>query len=205
MFVKRLFDIVVASFLLVALSPVLWAISLLSLIVIGPPVIFVQSRPGLHGKPFRLLKFRNMSDERGPDGKLLPDAARLTRFGRGLRAWSLDELPQIWNVIRGDMSLVGPRPLLMEYLPLYSPAQARRHSVRPGLTGWAQINGRNKLSWNERFALDLWYIDNRTFWLDLKILFITIAKVLGRHGISAEGHVTMPPFEGQPKGLEESR
>ena len=157
----------------------------------------MQTRPGLYGRPFRLIKFRSMTDQRGADGQLAPDAVRLTAFGRFLRASSLDELPELWNVLRGDMSLVGPRPLLMEYLPLYSPEQARRHNERPGIAGLAQASGRNALSWDEKFALDLWYVDNRTFWLDLRILFLVIAKVFSREGISADGHATMPRFEGR--------
>lgn len=197
MFVKRLFDVVVAALLLVALSPFLLATAVLIRMVLGAPVFFVQTRPGLHGRPFRLVKFRTMTDETDSDGRLAPDAARLTPVGRSLRALSLDELPQLWNVLRGDMSLVGPRPLLMEYLPRYSKEQARRHATRPGLTGWAQVNGRNALTWDDRFILDIWYVDNRTFWLDLRILFVTIGRVFDRHGISADGHATMPPFDGQ--------
>lgn len=163
---------------------------------LGNPVFFRQTRPGLHGKPFNMLKFRTMTDARGVDGALLPDAVRLTPFGRFLRATSLDELPELWNVLKGDMSLVGPRPLLMEYLPLYSPEQARRHQVRPGITGWAQVNGRNALSWEDKFALDVWYVDHRTLLLDLKILWLTVRKVLVREGISAVGEATMSKFTG---------
>jgi len=160
------------------------------------PVFFRQIRPGLNGQPFQMLKFRTMTDERGPDGALLPDAVRLTPFGRWLRATSLDELPELWNVLKGDMSLVGPRPLLMEYLPLYTPEQARRHEVRPGITGWAQVNGRNAISWEDKFQLDVWYVDNRSLWLDIKILWLTVKKVLLRDGISAAGEATMPRFAG---------
>lgn len=162
----------------------------------GAPVFFHQVRPGVRGQPFRMLKFRTMSDARGPDGHLLPDAERLTPLGRFLRSSSLDELPELWNVLRGDMSLVGPRPLLMEYVPLYTPEQARRHEVRPGITGWAQVNGRNALSWEAKFALDVWYVDNQSFWLDLKILWLTVWRVLKRDGISADGEATMPRFRG---------
>lgn len=163
---------------------------------LGSPVFFRQTRPGLHGKSFNMVKFRTMTDACGPDGVLLPDAVRLTSFGRFLRATSLDELPELWNVLKGDMSLVGPRPLLMEYLPLYSPEQARRHNVRPGITGWAQVNGRNALSWEDKFALDVWYVDHRTLWLDVKILWLTVKKVLVREGISAAGEATMSKFTG---------
>lgn len=163
---------------------------------IGSPALFIQLRPGKNGRPFRMIKFRTMTDARDAQGNLLPDAARLTPFGRFLRSTSLDELPELWNVLKGDMSLVGPRPLLMEYLPLYSPEQARRHEVRPGITGWAQINGRNAISWEEKFALDVWYVDNRSFWLDLKILFLTVKRVLVRDGISHGEEATMPKFSG---------
>ncbi len=163
---------------------------------LGSPVLFTQVRPGLHGKPFRMVKFRTMTDARDSSGALLPDAKRLTPFGRFLRASSLDELPELWNVLRGEMSLVGPRPLLMEYLPLYSPDQARRHEVRPGITGWAQVNGRNAISWADKFALDVWYVDHRSLWLDVRILWLTVRKVLVRDGISAAGEATMPKFEG---------
>lgn len=166
---------------------------------LGAPVFFTQQRPGLRGKPFRMIKFRTMTDVRDKAGKLLPDAERLPHFGRFLRAASLDELPELFNIFMGNMSLVGPRPLLMEYLPLYSARQARRHDVRPGLTGWAQINGRNALSWEEKFELDIWYVENRSFWLDLKIIFLTAKKVLVREGISAAGEATMPKFTGSTK------
>jgi lipopolysaccharide/colanic/teichoic acid biosynthesis glycosyltransferase len=159
-------------------------------------MLFRQVRPGLQGRPFTMVKFRTMTVERGPDGALLPDAQRLTPFGRFLRASSLDELPELWNVLKGDMSLVGPRPLLMEYLPLYTPEQARRHEVRPGITGWAQVNGRNAISWVDKFALDVWYVDHRSLWLDVQILWRTVRKVLVRDGISAAGEATMPKFTG---------
>jgi lipopolysaccharide/colanic/teichoic acid biosynthesis glycosyltransferase len=193
---KRLFDIVVSTIALVLLSPLLVVTAILVRLRLGTPVLFRQMRPGLAGAPFRLMKFRTMTDARSPDGTLLPDAVRLTPFGRFLRSTSLDELPELLNVLKGEMSLVGPRPLLMEYLPLYSAAQARRHEVRPGLTGWAQVNGRNALSWEEKFALDLWYVENRSLALDLRILWLTVMRVFGRSGISAEGEATMPRFTG---------
>jgi len=189
-------DVLVAgtAFLLLALPLLLlWVLVRRKL---GSPVLFRQVRPGQHGRPFMMVKFRTMTDERGADGELLPDALRLTPFGHFLRASSLDELPELWNVLRGEMSLVGPRPLLMEYLPLYSTEQARRHEVRPGITGWAQINGRNAVSWDERFRLDVWYVDHRSVCLDLKILWLTVRKVLVREGISAKGEATMPRFNG---------
>jgi lipopolysaccharide/colanic/teichoic acid biosynthesis glycosyltransferase len=163
---------------------------------LGSPVFFCQTRPGLQGRPFNMVKFRTMPDARGSDGQLLPDADRLTAFGRFLRASSLDELPELLNVLKGEMSLVGPRPLLMEYLPLYSPEQARRHDVRTGITGWAQVNGRNELSWEDKFKLDVWYVDHRSLWLDIKILWLTVRKVLLREGISASGEATMHKFTG---------
>jgi lipopolysaccharide/colanic/teichoic acid biosynthesis glycosyltransferase len=193
---KRLFDLIVAIVLLVLLCIPLLLLAVVIRLRLGSPVLFRQVRPGLHGRPFTMVKFRTMTDGRGPDGALLPDAQRLTSFGRMLRSTSLDELPELWNVLRGEMSLVGPRPLLMEYLPLYTPEQARRHEVRPGITGWAQVNGRNALSWETRFSLDVWYVDHRTFWLDLRILGMTIRKVLVRDGISAQGDATMPRFTG---------
>ncbi len=194
--VKRLFDFLVASLTLLFLALPLLALAWLIRRKLGSPVLFRQVRPGLHGKPFTMVKFRTMTDERGADGALLPDAQRMTPFGRFLRASSLDELPELWNVLRGDMSLVGPRPLLMEYLPLYTPEQARRHEVRPGVTGWAQVNGRNAISWPDKFALDVWYVDNQTLWLDIKILWMTVRKVLVRDGISAAGEATMSKFTG---------
>lgn len=167
---------------------------------LGSPVLFRQVRPGLNGQPFQMVKFRTMTDARASDGQLLPDAERLTAFGRLLRSSSLDELPELWNVLKGDMSLVGPRPLLMDYLPLYTAEQFRRHEVRPGITGWAQVNGRNTLSWDEKFKLDVWYVDNRSLWLDIKILWLTVRKVLVRDGISAAGEATMPRFIGSQTG-----
>lgn len=193
---KRIFDIIVASVLLLGLSPVILATAILVRLRLGSPIFFVQWRPGLRGRPFLMIKFRTMLDATDPNGNPPADAERLTPFGRKLRSTSLDELPELINIIRGEMSLVGPRPLLMRYLPLYTPEQARRHDVRPGLTGWAQINGRNALSWDEKFALDTWYVKNRSFALDLRILWLTARKVLFREGISAEGEATMPPFTG---------
>ena len=195
---KRLFDLTAAALGLLALALPLLALIALVRIKLGRPVFFRQTRPGLHGQPFQMVKLRTMTDARGPDGALLPDAERLTPFGRFLRSTSLDELPELWNVLRGDMSLVGPRPLLMEYLPLYTPEQARRHAVRPGITGWAQVNGRNALSWEEKFALDVWYVDHQSLWLDIRILWMTARKVLAREGISAAGEATMGKFTGNP-------
>ncbi len=193
---KRLFDILVAASALLLLAPLLLALAWLVRRRIGAPVLFRQRRPGLHGRPFELLKFRSMREALDAHGAPLPDAERLTPFGRFLRATSLDELPELWNVLKGDMSLVGPRPLLMEYLPLYSAEQARRHAVRPGITGWAQVNGRNALSWEEKFRLDVWYVEHRSFRLDLRILLLTLRRVLAREGINAEGEATMPRFTG---------
>ncbi len=193
---KRATDFFVALCLLALFSPILLVIGALVSCKLGFPILFIQTRPGLHGKPFRIIKFRTMTDARNANGDLLPNSIRLTSFGKFLRATSLDELPELWNVLKGDMSLVGPRPLLMEYLPLYSSEQARRHEIRPGITGWAQINGRNAISWEEKFKLDSWYIDNQSFWLDLKILFLTFKKVIIREGISAGDGTTMPKFTG---------
>ncbi len=193
---KRLFDVVVAALTLLLLALPLVALASLVQRKLGSPVLFTQVRPGLHGKPFRMVKFRTMTDARDASGALLPDAQRLTPFGRFLRSSSLDELPELWNVLHGEMSLVGPRPLLMEYLPLYTPEQARRHEVRPGITGWAQVNGRNAISWADKFALDVWYVNHRSLWLDVQILWRTVRKVLVRDGISAPGDATMPKFEG---------
>lgn len=193
---KRLMDITVSILALAMLSPVLAIIALVVRQRLGSPVLFRQIRPGLDGKPFEMIKFRTMRDAVGPDGHPLSDAERLTSFGRFLRSTSLDELPGLWNVLKGDMSLVGPRPLLMEYLPLYSPEQSRRHEVRPGVTGWAQVNGRNAISWDEKFKLDVWYVDHHTLLLDLKILFLTVLKVVNRDGISAAGSATAEKFEG---------
>ncbi len=194
---KRGLDILGAGVGLVLLSPVFVLLHVLIRRDMGAPVFFRQVRPGLHGRPFQMIKFRSMRDATGPDGTPLPDAERITPLGTRLRASSLDELPELWNVLKGEMSLVGPRPLLMEYLPLYSPQQARRMDVRPGITGWAQVNGRNALSWDEKFALDVWYVDNRSLWLDLKIIWMTVGRVLKRDGISANGEATMPKFTGQ--------
>ena len=194
--VKKRTAAVAAMAGLLLLSPIILLLSGLVRIKLGPPVFFGQLRPGLNGRPFRLWKFRTMTNERDADGRLLPDEQRLTRFGHFLRATSLDELPELWNVLKGDMSLVGPRPLLMEYLPLYTPEQARRHEARPGITGWAQVNGRNAISWEEKFALDVWYVDNATLGLDLRILWRTFLQVLKKEGIRAEGHATMPRFMG---------
>jgi len=193
---KRAFDFAAAMLGLVIFAPVLAAVTVAVRWSIGRPVFFVQRRPGRDGRPFGIVKFRTMRDAVGDDGKPLPDAERLTRLGRFLRATSLDELPELWNVLKGDMSLVGPRPLLMEYLPLYTPEQARRHEVRPGITGWAQVNGRNAITWEEKFKLDVWYVDHRSFWLDLKILWLTLWQVVRRDGISHAGHDTMPFFRG---------
>lgn len=193
---KRLLDFTAALLGLIALTLPLCVLILLIRRKLGSPVFFRQIRPGLHGQPFEMVKFRTMTDARGPDGALLPDAERLTPFGRFLRSTSLDELPELWNVLKGDMSLVGPRPLLMEYLPLYSPQQARRHAVRPGVTGWAQVNGRNAISWEEKFALDTWYVDHQSLLLDIRILWLTVKKVLVREGISAAGEATMGKFTG---------
>ncbi|MBL8847986.1 MAG: sugar transferase [Hyphomicrobium zavarzinii] len=195
---KRLLDIVVSASMLVLLAPFLILLAALVRSRLGSPVLFRQIRPGRDGRPFMMVKFRTMRDARDAAGNPLPDSERLTPFGGFLRSTSLDELPELFNVLKGDMSLVGPRPLLMEYLPLYSPEQARRHEVRPGVTGWAQVNGRNALSWDEKFALDVWYVDNRSIWLDVKILVLTAYKVLKRSGISAEGEATMPRFTGAP-------
>ncbi|MGE6341162.1 sugar transferase [Psychrobacter immobilis] len=194
--IKRLFDIVGATTALVVLSPVYAATAYKVSKNLGAPVLFRQIRPGLYGKPFEMIKFRSMKDDIDADGNPLEDGARLTSFGKALRNTSLDELPELWNVIKGDMSLVGPRPLLMEYLPLYNDEQARRHDVRPGITGYAQVNGRNAIGWDERFALDTWYVDNQSLWLDIKILFKTVKKVIIKDGISAEGEATMSKFMG---------
>lgn len=191
---KRGFDFIVAVGGLIVLAPVLIVIALLVRFCIGRPVLFSQERPGMGGEIFRIFKFRTMSDARDEKGRLLPDVNRLTRLGRGLRSTSLDELPELWNIIRGEMSFVGPRPLLPEYLKHYTPEEARRHEVRPGITGWAQINGRNTLSWEEKFRLDVWYVDNWNLRLDAKILAKTVWSVLKREGISAAGHATMPVF-----------
>lgn len=194
---KRLFDFSLALALLMVLWPLILAVALLVCLFLGQPILFCQQRPGLHGKPFQLYKFRTMSLERDQNGETLSDQERMTTFGAIIRKYSLDELPQLFNVLKGELSLVGPRPLLMDYLPLYSPIQARRHEVRPGITGWAQINGRNAISWDEKFELDVWYVDHQSFWLDVKILWLTLLKVLRSEGISQEGNVTMEKFQGQ--------
>ena len=193
---KRLFDLVVALLLLPSIFLMCLMIALFVKIKLGSPVIFTQLRPGLNGKIFNMVKFRTMTNKCDLDGNLLPDSIRLTKFGKFLRSTSLDELPGLWNVLKGDMSLVGPRPLLVEYLPLYSEKQSRRHEVRPGITGWAQVNGRNTISWDKKFDLDVWYVDNQSIWLDIKILWMTIKKVIVRDGISAKYEVTMPKFKG---------
>lgn len=196
---KRAFDIFCSALALMLLWPLLLILYVLVRVNLGSPALFRQQRPGLLGRPFMMVKFRTMLDVQDSDGNPLPDDIRLTRFGRLLRATSLDELPELWNVLNGDMSLVGPRPLLMEYLPLYSAEQARRHAVRPGITGWAQVNGRNALSWPQKFALDVWYVDNRSFLLDIRILVLTVKKVFVREGISAEGQATTSRFTGEEK------
>lgn len=193
--IKRVSDFLGAALGLIIFSPILVAISLMIFSEMGSPVLFGQTRPGRNAKPFRMIKFRTMRDAIDSNGQPLPDAERLTKLGRFLRSSSLDELPGLWNVVKGEMSLVGPRPLLMEYLPLYTTEQARRHEVRPGVTGWAQVNGRNAISWSEKFAFDVWYVDNRSLRLDLKIIWLTIRKVIKREGISAAGEATMPKFE----------
>lgn len=193
---KRLFDLLVSSMLLAILSVPLLVLFVMVRVKLGKPVLFRQLRPGLRGHPFEMIKFRTMTSAMDSDGQLLPDEARLTRFGRLLRASSLDELPELWNVVKGDMSLVGPRPLLMEYMSLYTAEQARRHEVRPGVTGWAQVHGRNALSWEDKFSLDVWYVDNRSMWLDTRILWRTVRKVLARDGISAKGEATTSKFTG---------
>lgn len=196
---KRFLDVVISALVLMLLWPPIVFIAWQIRRKLGSPILFRQVRPGMHGKPFQMIKFRTMRDTTDTDDKPLPDSERMTPFGSFLRASSLDELLELWNVLKGDMSLVGPRPLLMEYLPRYTPEQFRRHEVRPGVTGWAQVNGRNALSWEEKFRLDVWYVDNRSFWLDLKIIFLTVKKVLMRDGISADGEVTMPKFMGSNK------
>ena len=195
-FGKRLFDLVCSMGALILLSPLMGVLALLVRLKLGSPVLFSQERPGLGGRAFVLRKFRTMTDARDRRGQLLPDDQRLTRFGNFLRAASLDELPELFNVLKGEMSLVGPRPLLMEYLVRYTPEQARRHEAKPGITGWAQINGRNAITWEDRFKLDVWYVDHVSFLLDLKIIFMTLFKTLRREGISADGHATMPVFTG---------
>lgn len=199
---KRLIDITASGAALAVLSPVLAVTAYKVKKNLGSPVLFKQTRPGLDGKPFEMIKFRTMKDATDKDGNLLPDSERLTPFGQKLRSTSIDELPELWNVLKGDMSLVGPRPLLMEYLPLYNSEQARRHNVRPGVTGYAQVNGRNAISWEQKFALDTWYVDNQSLWLDFKILAKTVKQVLIKDGISAEGEATMSKFTGLPTPKE---
>jgi lipopolysaccharide/colanic/teichoic acid biosynthesis glycosyltransferase len=199
---KRLFDFLIAFLLLIFLALPLVILMIMIRVKLGAPVLFRQTRPGLKSKPFEMIKFRTMTNDCDLNGLLLPDVDRLTPFGRFLRSTSLDELPELWNVLKGEMSLVGPRPLLMSYLPLYSPSQARRHEVRPGVTGWAQVNGRNAISWDDKFMLDQWYVDNYSLWLDIKILCLTVRKVLWRDGISAQGEATMTVFTGNQKNTQ---
>jgi lipopolysaccharide/colanic/teichoic acid biosynthesis glycosyltransferase len=196
---RRFVDLLGSSAALVLLSPVLLSVAYLVRRNLGSPVLFRQERPGLHGRPFQMIKFRTMRDALDAAGQPLPDEQRITPLGNFLRSTSLDELPELWNVLKGDMSLVGPRPLLMEYLPLYNLEQRRRHEVKPGITGLAQVNGRNALTWDEKFKLDVWYVDHRCLWLDMKILFLTVKKVLIREGIRHEGQATMSKFEGDPR------
>jgi len=198
--IKRAFDMLIVTLLLIILLPVFAIIALKVKSKLGTPILFRQIRPGFLEEPFEMIKFRTMLDAVDGNGNLLPDSERLTSFGRFLRSTSLDELPELWNVLKGNMSLVGPRPLLMEYLPLYSPELNRRHEVMPGITGWAQVNGRNAISWEEKFKLDVWYVNNRTFWLDLNILFLTVKKVVLRDDVSQSGHVTMEKFRGNDSG-----
>jgi sugar transferase EpsL len=194
--VKRIFDVVVALLTLILFSPLLIILSIVVLVKHGSPVVFRQTRPGLKGKPFKMIKFRTMTNQKDANGDLLPDDQRLTKFGKLLRSTSLDELPELINVLKGDMSLVGPRPLLMAYLERYTPEQSRRHEVRPGITGWAQVNGRNNVAWEERFKLDVWYVDNHNLMLDIKILWLTVKKVIKRADVSQDGHATMTEFMG---------
>ncbi|MBL0389249.1 sugar transferase [Tumebacillus sp. ITR2] len=204
---KRLFDVSVALALLLVFLPLILVLFVLVRVFLGSPVLFTQARPGLHGKIFNVMKFRTMTDKRDEQGYLLPDDVRLTPFGKWLRNWSLDELPQLFNVLRGDISLVGPRPLLPEYLELYTPEQARRHDVRPGITGWAQVNGRNNISWEDKFSLDVWYVDNRSFWLDMKILYMTVLRVVRPVDINQDGQATVTRFTGStaPTGRQHSK
>ena len=193
---KRLFDFIVTLCALITLLPVIIVVAALIRFKLGSPILFTQNRPGLNGDIFKMMKFRTMLDAKDKQGNLLPDEQRMTKFGSFLRSTSLDELPGLFNVLKGDMSLVGPRPLLVQYLPLYNKEQARRHNVRPGITGWAQVNGRNAISWEQKFELDVWYVNNQSMWLDLKILLLTVKKVFIRDGINADGHVTIEPFKG---------
>lgn len=196
--IKRLFDLFVSLNALLVLLPVLLIVAILVRIKLGSPILFTQARPGLNGEVFNMMKFRTMLDATDKQGNQLPDEQRMTPFGVFLRSASLDELPGLFNVLKGDMSLVGPRPLLVQYLPLYNEVQSCRHNVRPGITGWAQVNGRNAISWEQKFSFDVWYVDNQSFWLDIKILLLTVKKVFVREGISADGHVTIEPFKGTP-------
>ena len=193
---KRIIDFLIALWALLFLLPVILVVAIFIRFKLGSPILFTQDRPGLNGKVFKMMKFRSMLDAKDKHGNLLPDNERMTKFGAFLRSTSLDELPGLFNVIKGDMSLVGPRPLLVQYLPLYSSEQAKRHNVRPGITGWAQVNGRNAIGWDEKFKLDVWYVENQSFLLDMKILLLTVKKVFVREGISADGHVTIEPFKG---------
>jgi len=197
--IKRVFDLFVSTILIIILLPVIIVLALIIRSKLGKPILFKQLRPGLNGRIFGMLKFRTMTNKRDTNGILLSDSKRLTQFGKFLRSTSLDELPSLWSVLKGDMSLVGPRPLLVEYLPLYSTQQARRHEVKPGITGWAQVNGRNAISWEEKLKMDVWYVDNRSFWLDIRILWLTILKVLSRENITAFGDATSPKFTGDTK------
>ena len=198
--IKRLFDVIFSLFGLMLLFPIIiLVVALLVRVKLGKPSLFLQDRPGIQGKLFKMVKFRTMLDAKDKQGKLLPDAERMTSFGALLRSLSLDELPGLWNVLKGDMSLVGPRPLLVEYLPLYSEKQSKRHEVKPGITGWAQVNGRNAISWDEKFDLDVWYVDNQSIWLDIKILWMTMKKVIVRDGITYNNDATMPAFKGSVK------
>jgi sugar transferase EpsL len=202
---KRLVDVLVSAMGLILLSPIIFLVAAVVWCKLGRPILFKQTRPGLLGSPFKMIKFRTMLNAKDKLDEILSDGERLTSLGRFLRAASLDELPELWNVLKGDMSLVGPRPLLLEYLPRYSAEQARRHNVKPGITGWAQVNGRNALSWDEKFALDIWYVDHHSFWLDMKILIKTIAKVFAREGITNGGHATMPIFKDSNPKAEETQ
>lgn len=194
--IKRIFDFIVSLCALLTILPVIIVVAALIRFKLGSPILFTQNRPGLNGDIFKMMKFRTMLDAKDKQGNLLPDEQRMTKFGSFLRSTSLDELPGLFNVLKGDMSLVGPRPLLVQYLPLYNKEQARRHNVRPGITGWAQVNGRNAISWEQKFELDVWYVNNQSMWLDLKILLLTVKKVFIRDGINADGHVTIEPFKG---------
>jgi len=201
---KRLFDIIASIIFIILFAPILLVLCFLVRRKMGSPIIFSQVRPGLNARPFTMIKFRSMIDAYDEKGEPLPDSERLTRFGKFLRSSSIDELPEIWNVLKGDMSLVGPRPLLMEYVPLYTPEQAKRMDIRPGVTGWAQVNGRNAISWEKKFEMDVWYVENRTLWLDIKIIFMTLKKIIIKEGISADGEATMSKFTGtKPENFHE--